>query len=113
MQSPSSVESILISLGVAPAGTGAGDGSVSLPHQFLPVLLDGRVIGGGSVSTLARAASELRRLKVMGGWGSGDGGGMVVGAKGVDPTLEVGWLPPMKGGAGPYPGLYLASEGAR
>lgn len=85
-------------------------------------MLNGRVIGGGSVATLARAAAELRRLKVMGGWGvggkeeggAGTGGGVLAaGAGGVDPTLEVGWLPPMKGGAGPYPGLYLASEGAR
>lgn len=70
------------------------------------------------MATLERAAAELRRLKVMGGWGAGGGTSeagplLVAGAGGVDPSLEVGWLPPMKGGAGPYPGLYLASEGAR
>ncbi|CAN0444125.1 unnamed protein product, partial [Laminaria digitata] len=99
-ESPSSLESILVSLGVAPAGTGAGDGATNLPHSFLPVVVDGRVVGGGSEATLRRVAAELRRLKV------GEGGG-------VDPTLEVAWVPPMKGGAGPYPGLFLNSDGAR
>ncbi|CAN0059573.1 unnamed protein product, partial [Ectocarpus sp. 4 AP-2014] len=111
-QSPLSLESLLVRLGVAPAGTGAGDGALSLPSSFLPVLVDGRVVGGGSEATLKRAAAELRRLKVVaaaGGGEAGTGGGAV----GVDPTLEVGWVPPMKGGAGPYPGLFLNSEGAR
>lgn len=109
MKSPLSLESILVSLGIAPAGTGAGDGSSSLPYAFLPVMLDGRVVGGGSEATLKRASAELRRLKVAAGAGSGGGG---EGGR-VDPTLEVGWVPPMKGGAGPYPGLYLSTEGAR
>lgn len=89
-------------LGVSPAGTGAGDGSVSLPFKFLPVMLDGRVVGGGSETTLSRAAAELRRLKVCGGAGES-----------VDPTLEVGLVPVMEGGAGPYPGLFLSTGCAR
>lgn len=63
-------------------------------------------MGGGSEVTLRRVAAELRRLKVGGGGGRGAG-------VRVDPTLEVAWVPPMKGGAGPYPGLFLNSGGAR
>jgi hypothetical protein len=33
---------------VTASGTGAGDGSLMLPHYYLPVMLDGRVIGGGT-----------------------------------------------------------------
>ncbi|CAM9517529.1 unnamed protein product, partial [Scytosiphon promiscuus] len=117
--SPSSLESTLVRLGVAPAGTGAGDGAASLPYSFLPVLLDGRVVGGGSEETLVRASAELRRLKVVAAAAGGIAEGRIVGGDGqgggawVDPTLEVAWVPPMKGGAGPYPGLYLNSAGAR
>lgn len=98
---------------MAPAGTGAGDGALSLPSSFLPILVDGRVVGGGSEATLKRAAAELRRLKVVAAAAGGGAAGKGGGEGGVDPTLEVAWVPPMKGGAGPYPGLFLNSEGAR
>jgi hypothetical protein len=32
---------------------------------------------------------------------------------GVDPTLEVAWFPTLKGGTGPYPGLYVSTKAAR
>ena len=69
-------------------------------------MLDGRVVGGGREATLARAAAELRRLKVAGGAGG-------LAGVWVDPTLEVGLVPVMAGGAGPYPGLFLNTGGAR
>jgi hypothetical protein len=37
-----------VALGVTASGAGAGDGSLMLPHYYLPVMLDGRVIGGGT-----------------------------------------------------------------
>eukprot|EP00953_Heterococcus_sp_UTEX-ZZ885_P021723 12104-Heterococcus_DN1.PRE.9 len=45
------LEQILVALGVTASGAGAGDGSLMLPHYYLPVMLDGRVIGGGTSET--------------------------------------------------------------
>ncbi|CAN0416477.1 unnamed protein product, partial [Discosporangium mesarthrocarpum] len=108
------LEDILVSLGVVPAGVGGGDGAVSLPHHFLPVVIDGRVVGGGTEASVRAVAAQLRRLKtsVVGAAG-GDGAGGLVGGVVVEPTLEVAFVPRMIGGGGPYPGLFLFSQGAR
>lgn len=95
------LDDLLISLGVAPVGAGgcSGDGRATSTHTHLPVLVDGRVIGGAGPSACKYIAAHLRKLKV------------------ADPpvvpsTLEVALVPTGNPGA-PYPGLYLFSVSAR
>ena len=108
----------------------------TMPHDFLPVMLDGRVLGGAPLKACQRIARTLRRLKVDG-------------HKSVPESLEVALLPPLTaprkhdkasrrkrqrassvasaasaadGGddsgdeeqlRGPFPGLFLAAAAAR
>ncbi|KAI9357949.1 hypothetical protein DFJ73DRAFT_640473 [Zopfochytrium polystomum] len=62
------------------------------------VMLDGRLIGWCTASTARRVARTLRHLKVTK-------------QKNVPMDLEIGFVPPSKGGE--YPGLYLFSTPAR
>mmetsp|Transcript_31069 Transcript_31069/g.56364 ORF Transcript_31069/g.56364 Transcript_31069/m.56364 type:complete len:1271 (+) Transcript_31069:150-3962(+) len=92
---------LLISWGVAPTGTGGerGDGCGISSFTNLPVMVDGRVIGGASAKLCKSIASQLRSLKVLE-------------KPVVPPTMEVAFIPPgMKGG--PYPGLFLFTIAAR
>ncbi|CAM9179419.1 unnamed protein product [Chrysoparadoxa australica] len=94
---------LLVSLGMTPSGTGAGDGALSLPHRYFPICLDGRVLGGAPLKTLKEIVKSLRVLKTRAN-------------KEEDPMLagmEVALLPPMTGSAGPYPGLFLFTQAAR
>jgi len=92
---------LLISLGVAPVGCGGenGDGRASSTHLHLPVLLDGRVVGGASPSLCKSISIYLRKLKVED-------------PPVVPPTLEVALVPPGNAGA-PYSGLFLFTSAAR
>jgi len=94
------IEATLINLGVVPSGAGGSgrDGNEVLPHTYLPVCLDGKVIGGCSVKEAKRIAAELRIMKVN---------------EQITKTLEVAFFPPMPGGSGPFPGLFLATGMAR
>lgn len=60
------LEDLLVSLGVAPVGAGGkpGDGRAVSTHTYLPVCLDGRVVGGASAKTCKAIATHLRKLKV-------------------------------------------------
>lgn len=92
---------LLVSWGVSPTGTGGerGDGCGISSFTNLPVLVDGRVVGGAPVKILKSIASQLRALKVQE-------------KPIVPPTLEVAFIPPgVKGG--PYPGLFLFTIAAR
>jgi len=95
------LDELLISWGVVPNGSGgeSGDGRGISSYTNLPVMVNGRVVGGASVKLCKSIASQLRSLKVQ--------------AKPiVPPTMEVAYIPPgMKGG--PYPGLFLFTIGAR
>lgn len=95
------LDDLLISLGVAPAGTGgqSGDGRATSTYSHLSVSLDGRLIGGASPAVCKNISTRLRQLKV------GD-------SPSVPPTLEVALILPGNPGA-PYPGMYLFSEAAR
>ena len=92
---------LLISWGVAPTGTGGerGDGCGISDHTHLPVMVDGRVIGGASIKLCKSIAAQLRSMKVQE-------------KPIVPPTLEVAFIPPTTKG-GPYPGLFLFTVGAR
>ena len=92
---------LLVGWGVRPTGAGgeAGDGSATASHADLPVLVDGRVVGGASAKLCRSIAFQLRELKVAE-------------RPTVPQTLEVAFIPPgMKGG--PYPGLFLFTVAAR
>ncbi|CAM9761273.1 unnamed protein product, partial [Phaeothamnion confervicola] len=98
---PPSLEETLVRLGVTPAGAGAGDGQALLPHRFLPVVLDGRVVGGATAATATAVAAALRSLKVAS-------------PPRVEPTLEVALVPlPPPGSSGAFPGLFLFTRAAR
>jgi DNA-directed RNA polymerase I subunit RPA2 len=92
---------LLISLGVVPCGYGseAGVGRLGSSHLFLPVLVDGRVIGGATSAQCKCIATYLRSLKV----GS---------APSILPTTEIASIAPGNVGS-PYPGLYLFTGAAR
>ncbi len=115
---------LLIALGVSPGGAGsASDGCPALSKDHLPVLLDGRVIGGAPAATCARVAAALRRLKALALAGQPAGerpaeplrhtaelrGAAEAGE--VDASLEVAYIPPVRGG--PAPGLFLFTGPAR
>lgn len=92
---------LLVSWGVTPSGTGGerGDGCGISTFTDLPVVLDGRIVGGASVKLCKSIAAQLRSLKVQD-------------KPIVPPTLEVAFIPPaLKGG--PYPGLFLFTIAAR
>lgn len=79
------LDELLISWGVTPSGSGGegGDGrTISSFHQ-LPVMVNGRVVGGASVKLCKSIASKLRSLKVQE-------------KPTVPPTLEVAYIPPGK-----------------
>lgn len=74
----SELPALLASLGMEPQpATGA-----VMPNDFLPVLLDGRVLGGAPLKLCRRIASTLRQLKVNG-------------HDAVPESLEVALLPPL------------------
>jgi DNA-directed RNA polymerase I subunit RPA2 len=112
---------VVTSLGVTPSGVGGGDGQVNLPYQYLPVLIDGVVVGGAPHQVCARVAEELRLLKGKKSSGGGGGSKMVDEKEEdgeddflVEPTTEIAWVPPAeKGTVGAYPGLYLFTKAAR
>lgn len=95
------LDGLLISLGVAPVGAGgsSGDGRATSTYNHLPVLVDGRIVGGASSLTCKNIASHLRQLKVSE-------------PPIIPPTMEVAMIPPGNLGA-PYPGLYLFTGAAR
>jgi DNA-directed RNA polymerase I subunit RPA2 len=89
----SDIPALLLSLGVDDATTISGGGAGRSTVQ-----LDGRIIGSMSHGKAEKLAKKLRDLKV-----SGD--------KRIPLDLEIGFVPPSKGGQ--YPGLYLFGGVAR
>ncbi|GAB5035597.1 dna-directed rna polymerase i complex subunit rpa2 [Nannochloropsis oceanica] len=108
---------LLVSLGVSPGGAGSADGALILSKDHLPVLVDGRVIGGAPLDVCRRVVIALRRLKAASSPPPCEDG--IVGpdteklrGKGrVDATLEIAFIPPARGG--PAPGLFLFTGPAR
>lgn len=101
---------LLVALGVSPAGAGSADGGLMLLKDHLPVLLDGKVIGGALPKVCEAVAANLRRLKVANRSGrvADDEEGSM---EAVDPFLEVALILPACGG--PAPGLFLFTTPAR
>lgn len=98
------LKKVVVALGVTPSGVGGGDGQLHLPFNYLPVLIDGEVIGGAPAEVCAQVATAIRYLKVNGapgaagsgsngsdnndGKGKGKGKATVVGKKGKKNTKK-------------------------
>ncbi|KAF4583246.1 DNA-directed RNA polymerase I subunit RPA2 [Ophiocordyceps camponoti-floridani] len=81
----------------AELGVSKGPSSAST-QESLVVMLDGRVLGWCSPAQCRRLADRIRQYKVEG-------------SHRVPLQLEIGLVPPSKGGT--YPGLYMSSTAAR
>lgn len=86
------IDAVLSQLGISPAGALSNTPTKSV------VMLDGRIVGWCTHEVAARAAETMRHWKV-----SGDSR--------VPQSMELGLVPPSKGGQ--YPGLYLFAEASR
>lgn len=91
---------LLVSVGIVPAGAGAGDGRLVLGPAYIPVLVDGVVFGGVRGDRGLDIVRQLRLLKVTGGAGDK--------STRLDPTTELAYIPQSGGGA--YPGLYIFTQ---
>jgi DNA-directed RNA polymerase I subunit RPA2 len=77
---------------------GVNDYSSAATSESVVVMLDGRIIGYCTPKASKTVADTLRRWKVEGGHG-------------IPLQLEIGYVPPSKGGS--YPGIYMSSRAAR
>lgn len=87
----SAVPQLVVELGVVDTSSAATDESV-------PVLLDGKLLGWCTPKESKRIADTLRFWKVEG-------------SHNVPNKLEIGYVPPSKGGS--YPGIFMSSSPAR
>lgn len=87
----SAVPQLAVELGVVDTSSAATDESV-------PVLLDGKLLGWCTPKESKRIADTLRFWKVEG-------------SHNVPKKLEIGYVPPSKGGS--YPGIFMSSSPAR
>lgn len=87
----SAVPQLAVELGVV-------DTSSAATEESVPVLLDGRIIGWCTPQESKRIADTLRFWKVEG-------------SHNVPKQLEIGYVPPSKGGS--YPGIFMSSSPAR
>jgi DNA-directed RNA polymerase I subunit RPA2 len=77
---------------------GVSDYSSAATSESVVVMLDGKIIGWCTPSAARAVADSLRRWKVEGGHG-------------IPVLLEIGYVPPSKGGS--YPGIYMSSQASR
>ncbi|KAK4034166.1 DNA-directed RNA polymerase I subunit RPA2 [Parachaetomium inaequale] len=77
---------------------GVNDYSSAATSESVVVMLDGRIIGWCTPKAAKAVADSLRRWKVEGGHG-------------IPVLLEIGYVPPSKGGS--YPGIYMSSQPSR
>ncbi|KAH7488318.1 hypothetical protein PRIC1_007565 [Phytophthora ramorum] len=93
----------LASLGMIPT-SGYADGALIVPYSYLPVMMNGKVLGGAPAEVCKRIANVLRKVKSAESSEERDANGIVV-------NLEVCLILPTRGG--PFPGLYLSADAAR
>lgn len=94
---------LLTSYGMTPTN-GYSDGALTMPAQYLPIMLNGKVLGVALAATCEGLARMLRQAKVAGASDETK-------PRTVDPTLEVCWIAPIE--RGPFPGLFLSTDCAR
>eukprot|EP00644_Phytophthora_capsici_P006278 jgi/Phyca11/18029/fgenesh1_pg.PHYCAscaffold_32_\ len=83
---------------------GYADGALIVPYSYLPVMLNGKVLGGAPTEVCKRIADVLRKIKSADNSEEREVNGIV-------PNLEVCLILPTRGG--PFPGLYLSADAAR
>lgn len=88
---------VLASLGMTPARAGT---ATALPYTHLPVVLDGRLVGGVPSEEAEAFTARVRSFKVLG-------------QRGVPADLEICYIPVGKPGSGPFPGIFLQGVAAR
>ncbi|RLN67078.1 hypothetical protein BBJ29_004998 [Phytophthora kernoviae] len=93
----------LASLGMIPT-SGYADGALIVPYSYLPVMMNGKVLGGAPAEVCKRIADVLRKVKSAESPKERDTNGIVV-------NLEVCLILPTLGG--PFPGLFLSADAAR
>ena len=94
----------LVSLGVVPSGLDAGDGKLTLSHDYISVLLDGVFVGGVHVKDASDLVRQLRMLKIAFQKDK---------VTPVDPTMEIAYIPRSDSKSGGYSGVYLFTQPAR
>ncbi|KAL2158077.1 hypothetical protein VTH06DRAFT_4887 [Thermothelomyces fergusii] len=77
---------------------GVNDYSSAATSESVVVMLDGRILGWCTPKAAKAVADSLRRWKVEGGHG-------------IPVLLEIGYVPPSRGGS--YPGIYMSSRPSR
>ena len=77
---------------------GAVDISSAATSESVPVMLDGKIIGWSTPKECKSIAETFRHWKVEGGHG-------------IPIDLEIGYVPPSRGGS--YPGLFMSSQPSR
>jgi DNA-directed RNA polymerase I subunit RPA2 len=104
LSSTTSLDALLISIGVTPNGAGGydGDGRTSSTYHHIPVCLDGRVVGSATPQMCKIIVAQLRQYKVM----------QQASERKVPATMECAYIPPGSPGA-PYSGLYMFTGSAR
>ena len=80
------------------AELGATDASSAATSESVVIMLDGKILGWCSPKESKRIADTFRHWKVEGDHG-------------IPIELEIGYVPPSKGGS--YPGIYMASQPSR
>lgn len=101
-QNISDIKDLLVYVGVTPSGVGGGDGQYVVNSlEYIPVLVDGIVIGGLHVSIAEGVVRQLRLLKTRG-----------FQQFRLDPTTELAYIPKTNN-PGSYPGLYIFTQPGR
>uniref|UniRef100_K3WI27 DNA-directed RNA polymerase subunit beta n=1 Tax=Globisporangium ultimum (strain ATCC 200006 / CBS 805.95 / DAOM BR144) TaxID=431595 RepID=K3WI27_GLOUD len=93
----------LASLGMIPT-SGYADGALVVPYSYLPIMMNGKVLGGAPAEVCKRIQQTLRQVKSAEDPAERTEHGIVA-------NLEVCLILPTLGGT--YPGLYLSADAAR
>jgi|UPI00043EBA79 DNA-directed RNA polymerase I subunit RPA2 len=93
----------LTSLGMIPT-SGYADGALVVPYHYLPIMLNGKVLGGAPPEVCKRLTQVLRQIKSAPSAEDRKEHGVVE-------NLEVCLIEPTLGGC--FPGLFLSADAAR
>lgn len=93
----------LANLGMIPT-SGYADGALIVPYSYLPIMLNGKVLGGAPIEVCKRIQDALRKVK-----SASDATERM--EHGIVANLEVTLITPTIGGC--FPGLFLSADAAR
>ena len=107
INSRSYINSLLSSLGMISSRVSGGDGQLILNFNYIPVLLDGIVLGGVQSDEAFNIIKQLRYLKAT--------SSIQTSGKSkwsLDPTIELAYFP-KRPNPGAYPGIYIFTQPGR